>query len=65
MGGRAIVSPPFPKAAAYCGLGGHALLYSLGRRMIVVWVVMPPPPLPALLLVIVGSFDLAPPLWGG
>ena len=46
LGGVAAVSPPSPKAAAYCGLGGCALLYSLARRMIVVWVVVPSPPSP-------------------
>ena len=66
LGGRTIVSPPSPEAAAYCGLGGRTLFYSLARKMIVLWaVVSSPPPLPAPLLIVVWSFDLAPPLWGG
>jgi hypothetical protein len=66
LGGVVIISPPSPKAPAYCGLGGRALLHSLARRMIVIWVVVPSPsPLPAPLLIIVLLFNLAPPLWGG
>ena len=65
LGGCAIVSPPSPMAAAYCGLGGCTLLYSLAPRMIVVWVVVPSPPsLLAPLLIVVWSFDLIPPHCG-
>ena len=35
---------PPPKVLAYCDLGGRALLYSLARKMIVIWVVVPSPP---------------------